>query len=282
MIEVTEAAKRRGSFSLERINIQLPEGCIMGLVGANGAGKTTLIQILLGLLQPDVGSVRIDGLDYRREERSIREEIGYVLQEELFQPGMSVWANADYYGGYYKRYDKALCRKYLEEFEVDGRRKYKVLSKGEKLKFQFAFALAHYPKYLIMDEPAGNFDPDFAKNFYGLLTEFVSDGAHSVLLSTHQTEGLERIADYVTFLQKGKLVFSEDIESLRKRYKIISGEKYKIKLLPEERVIFMEENAYGAKALAVNSRIHPFDAELLVENPSIEELMYFITKGGKC
>lgn len=281
MIEISKVTKRRGKFSLEDITLQLPEGSIMGLVGANGAGKTTLIKLLLGLLRSDSGSISIDGQNYMEEECSIREQMGYVLQEELFNPSMSAEVNADYYGGYYKQYDKELCRKYLEDFEVDGRKKYKVLSKGERLKLQLAFALAHHPKYLIMDEPAGNFDPDFAKRFYGLLTKFVSDGEHSVLLSTHQTEGLERIVDYVTFLQQGKMVFSENIEDLRSHYKIISGEKYKINLLPKERVIYMEENAYGARGLAVDSRIHPFDRELLVEEATIEEMMYFITKGGR-
>lgn len=281
MLEVRNVSKKKGSFSMKDIDFQLPDGYIMGLVGANGSGKTTLLKMLLGLFTPDSGSIRIDGQEYDSAEHSIREDIGYVLQEELFDSSLSAWENVDYYGHYYKKYDKELCRKYMEEFELEGSRRYKVFSKGEKLKLQLAFALAHQPKYLIMDEPAGNFDPDFAEIFYRLLVEFVSDGKHSVLLSSHQTEGLEHMVDYVTFLQNGKLIFSENIEELHKRYKMVSGESYKIKLIPKERIIYMEENAYGARALALNSRIHPFDRELLVEDAAIEELMYFITKGGR-
>lgn len=281
MLEVRDVCKKKGGFSMKDITLQLPEGYIMGLVGANGSGKTTLLKMLLGLFTPDSGSIRIDGREYDSAEHSIREEIGYVLQEELFDPSLSAWENVDYYGHYYKKYDKELCRKYMEEFELEGSRRYKVFSKGEKLKLQLAFALAYHPKYLIMDEPAGNFDPDFAEIFYRLLVKFVSDGEHSVLLSSHQTEGLENIVDYITFLQDGRMMFSENIEELHKRYKMVSGESYKIKLIPKERIIYMEENAYGAKALALNSRIHPFDRELVVENATIEELMYFITKGGK-
>lgn len=281
MLEVRDVCKKKGSFSMKDITLQLPEGYIMGLVGANGSGKTTLLKMLLGLFTPDSGSICIDGREYDSAEHSIREDIGYVLQEELFDQSLSAWENVDYYGHYYKKYDKELCRTYMEEFELEGSRRYKVFSKGEKLKLQLAFALAHHPKYLIMDEPAGNFDPDFAEKFYRLLVKFVSDGEHSVLLSSHQTEGLENIVDYVTFLQDGRTMFSENIEELHKRYKMVSGESYKIKLIPKERIIYMEENAYGAKALAQNSRIHPFDRELVVENATIEELMYFITKGGK-
>ncbi|WP_075720865.1 ABC transporter ATP-binding protein [Roseburia sp. 499] len=281
MLEIVDVSKRKGNFSMKNISIQLPDGYIMGLVGANGSGKTTLIKMLLGIFTPDSGSIRVDGREYGSEEHGIREDIGYVLQEELFDPGLSAEENVDYYGHYYSRYDKELCRKYMEEFELGSSRKYKVLSKGEKLKLQLAFALAHKPKYLIMDEPAGNFDPDFAKIFYRMLTDFVSDGEHSVLLSTHQTEGLERVVDYVTFLQKGELLFSENIETLHSRYKMIRGESYKIKLLPKERIIYMEEGEYGAKALVVNSRLHPFDATLVVEDATIEEMMYFMTKGGR-
>lgn len=281
MLEVRNVSKKKGSFSMKDIDFQLPDGYIMGLVGANGSGKTTLLKMLLGLFTPDSGSIRIDGQEYDSAEHSIREDIGYVLQEELFDSSLSAWENVDYYGHYYKKYDKELCRKYMEEFELEGSRRYKVFSKGEKLKLQLAFALAHQPKYLIMDEPAGNFDPDFAEIFYRRLVEFVSDGKHSVLLSSHQTEGLEHMVDYVTFLQNGKLIFSENIEELHKRYKMVSGDSYKIKLIPKERIIYMEENAYGARALALNSRIHPFDRELLVEDATIEELMYFITKGGR-
>lgn len=281
MLEVRNVSKKKGSFSMKDIDFQLPDGYIMGLVGANGSGKTTLLKMLLGLFTPDSGSIRIDGQEYDSAEHSIREDIGYVLQEELFDSSLSAWENVDYYGHYYKKYDKELCRKYMEEFELEGSRRYKVFSKGEKLKLQLAFALAHQPKYLIMDEPAGNFDPDFAEIFYRRLVEFVSDGKHSVLLSSHQTEGLEHMVDYVTFLQNGKLIFSENIEELHKRYKMVSGESYKIKLIPKERIIYIEENAYGARALALNSRIHPFDRELLVEDATIEELMYFITKGGR-
>lgn len=281
MLEVRNVSKKKGSFSMKDIDFQLPDGYIMGLVGANGSGKTTLLKMLLGLFTPDSGSICIDGQEYDSAEHSIREDIGYVLQEELFDPSLSAWENVDYYGHYYKKYDKELCRKYMEEFELEGSRRYKVFSKGEKLKLQLAFALAHQPKYLIMDEPAGNFDPDFAEIFYRLLVKFVSDGEHSVLLSSHQTEGLEHIVDYVTFLQNGRIMFSENIEELHKRYKMVSGESYKIKLIPKERIIYMEENAYGAKALATNSRIHPFDRELVVEDATIEELMYFITKGDR-
>lgn len=280
MIQITKMTKRIGSFSLGPISLELPDGYIMGLVGVNGAGKTSLLKTLLGLYRPDDGQILIDGRSYDTDEHSIREDIGFVLTEDIFETNVKIGQNVDYYGKYYSRYDAALCRQYLEEFELDVNKRSQQLSRGEKLKLQFAFALAHQPKYLIMDEPAGNFDPEFGSLFYRKLVEFVSDGAHSVLLSSHQTGGMERILDYLTFLADGKVVVAESMEALHQQYKLVSGEAYKIKLIPPERIIYMEEHAYGAKALVKNNRLHPFDAQLCVEDASIEDMMYYMVKGG--
>lgn len=278
MIEVRELNKRLGNFRLQDVNMTLPEGYIMGMVGANGAGKTSLIRCLLGLYRPDRGAVSVDGRDYDGQERSIREELGFVLQEELFEPGMTCGENVDYYGGYYRRYDPELCRRYLREFGLEETGRCRRLSQGELLKLQFAFALAHEPKYLIMDEPAANFDPEFAERFYHILTEFVSDGEHSVLLSTHQTEGLERCCDYLLFLENGSVIYEGTLEEMRRRYRLVGGEAYQLKRIPEDQLIYMEEGAYGARALVKPTRLHPLDGRLTEEIPTIADWMYFMTK----
>jgi ABC-2 type transport system ATP-binding protein len=169
---------------------------------------------------------------------------------------------------------------YLNRFHLDKDRVYRKLSKGEQLKFQFAFALAHHPKLLLLDEPTGNFDPDFRKEFFAVLKEFLSDGTKSVVLATHLTDDLDRMADYIVYLNEGRTVLSGDIEELRDSYRLISGEAYKLKLLPKEDVIFMEEGAYGASAL-VRQRYHrTYDGALSVTSPTVEQLMYYFTKAG--
>lgn len=277
-VKLSDVTKSFNGFSLEDINIALPKGYIHGLIGQNGAGKTTLLHLILGLYEPTKGEVEVLGKGFLSQEKLIKEELGVVLQERLFEDYMTLKENAAYYGKYYANYDENYFLQLIERFELRTEQKYKGLSKGEELKFQFAFALAHKPKLLILDEPTGNFDPDFREEFLTLLKEFVADGEKSVILATHLTEDLDRMADYIIYLEKGKLLFSMDIEELRDTYRMVIGEEYKINLLPKEAVICKEKGAYGTKALVHHRRRYNYDASLTVTPPTIEELMYFITK----
>ena len=279
MIQLTGVSKRVGDFQLKDINMELPAGYIMGMIGPNGAGKTTLMHLLMGLYRTNDGEVRIFDKTYEDAEKEIHEDIGVVLQERLFDNYRTLRENADFYGSFYAKYDSRILEDYLTQFELEPARKYKQLSKGEELKFQFAFALAHEPKLLILDEATGNFDPEFREKFLQILREFIADGEHSVILSTHITDDLERIADYITYLENGKVLLSTDIESLHDMYRIASGETYKLKLLPKEDVIFIEEGEFGSKALIKYWSRRPYDAMITLTTPTIEELMYFMTKG---
>lgn len=278
MVQVKDVSKHLGSFHIRNISFELPAGYIMGLIGPNGAGKTSLIHLLLGLYRPEKGEILIDGMDYQSKEREIRELIGTVLLEEMFNRGLTLGQNADYYGSYYKEYDRQVLEDYLKRFGLVSNRKYGKLSKGEELKFQLAFAVSHGAKLLILDEPAGNFDPEFRKEFFTVLKEFIADGTRSVIISTHLTEDLDRMADYITYLEKGKCLIATDIETLRDSYRLVTGETYKIKLIPRENIIHVEEGAYGTKALVRHRRRYCYDNELAVTVPTIEELMYFMTK----
>ncbi len=281
LIELKEVNKRLGAFSLQEISLQLPEGYIMGLVGPNGAGKTSLLHLLLGLYQPDSGEIIIDGKHYEDSEAEIHELIGTALLEDLFDDALTLWQNAEEYGSYYKHYDAELLKQYLDRFQLERKRRFGELSKGEKLKFQFAFALAHDAKLLVLDEPTGNFDPTFREEFFAVLREFIADGQRSVILSTHLTEDLDRMADYILYLEKGKVLFHGDIETLHDTYRVVIGEKYKIKLLRQEDVIHMEEGQFGTRALIRHHKRNLYDASLTVTIPTIEELMYFMTKRGQ-
>lgn len=278
MIEVRGLSKKLKNFQLDNLSFTIPTGYICGLIGQNGAGKTTLLHLLLGLYQADEGELLFDGMTYANEEKRIHNKIGTVLTEELFDASLSLIQNGDAYGRYYDAYDKKAMEDYLELFGLEKNRKFGRLSKGEKLKCQFAFALSHDARLLILDEPTGNFDPEFREQFFKILKEFIADGSRSVVLATHLTEDLDCMADYLIYLEKGKQVFAGDIEKFRDSYRIVSGEAYKIKLLHKEKIIHMEENSYGAKALVVHSRLNHYDRELQVVYPSIEEFMYFYTR----
>jgi len=283
IIEMKQVSKKLGKFVLEPMDVKLPEGYIIGLIGQNGAGKTTLLHLLLGLYRPDGGEIRMFGETYDNGEISIKNQIGAVLQERLFMENDSLLSNADYYGAYYQKYDREKFLSYLEEFGLSPEKKYRKLSRGEELKFQFAFALSHQPKLLILDEATGNFDPEFREKFWKILKEFISDGKRSVILATHLTAELEQMADYIMYLEKGKLLFAYDIETMRERFRIAVAEKYKLKLLPENKVIHMEESPLGCRALIRYRRHYDYDKEVTLLVPTIEEMMYYITKreGGR-
>ena len=276
MIDCNNVSKRFTSFSLKNITFNLPAGYICGLIGENGSGKTTLINILSGLYSYD-GEVRISGRDYCNHEYDIKQDIGVVVHGDIFEAKESLISNANYFGRFYKKYSKNLLENYLERFNLNDKKKYKELSKGEKLKFALAFALAHEPRLLLLDEPGANFDIEFRKEFNSLLREFIVDGTRSVILSTHIISDVETFADYILFLKNGKQVLFGDVETIREKYRMVSGEKYKIKLL-KDRIIYLEEGRISCNALVKHDK-QGYDKELKVWEPGIDELMYYIGKG---
>lgn len=276
MIDCNNVSKRFTSFSLKNITFNLPAGYICGLIGENGSGKTTLINILSGLYSYD-GEVRISGRDYCNHEYDIKQDIGVVVHGDIFEAKESLISNANYFGRFYKKYSKNLLENYLERFNLNDKKKYKELSKGEKLKFALAFALAHEPRLLLLDEPGANFDIEFRKEFNSLLREFIIDGTRSVILSTHIISDVETFADYILFLKNGEQVLFGDVETIREKYRMVSGEKYKIKLL-KDRIIYLEEGRISCNALVKHDK-QGYDRELKVWEPGIDELMYYIGKG---
>ncbi len=285
-IECKELKKNLDKFTMGPIDFDIPAGYIIGLVGPNGAGKTSLLNLLMGLYQPTGGEIRLDGMTHKKAQRELLDQLGVVLVEDmtegfLFEGSRTLLQNGNDFGRYYSRYREENLKEYLKRFNLEEKSLYRKLSKGQRLKYQLAFALAHDPKLLILDEPTGNFDPAFREEFFRILKEFMADGEKSVILATHITEDLDKIADYLIYLEKGQAIFAGDVESLRDSYRIVVGETYKIKLLPQEKIIQMEEGTYGTKALVKHSRRSLYDKEVTVMVPTIEELMYFMTKRRK-
>lgn len=278
MLHVENVSKRLQQFWLQDITFSLPKGYIMGLVGPNGSGKTTLLYVLLGLFQAEQGHFNVNGYG-EEQENEYKNNIGFVLNEDIFLPGISLLKNADYFGNFYSGYRRERFQELCNRFQLQPEKKLKKFSKGEKLKFQFAFALSHDPKLLLLDEPTANFDPEFREEFISIITRFVSDGEHSVLMATHLTDELDQIADYITFLYQGKLLFSKDKESMYNSYRLVSGEDYKINLIKKEKLIYKEKGTYASKALVYHTKRSQYDRELSVEIPSIEDIMYFLLKG---
>lgn len=281
MLELINVSKKLGEFELDNISFNLPKGYIMGLVGQNGAGKTSIINMILGLYKIEEGTILVDGMDITEYEKEVKDRIGFVLCDDLFHPYLSLLENANLYGKYYSKYSKEEFVNYCERFQIDVNKKLSKFSTGEKLKFQFSFALAHKPKLLILDEPVGNFDPEFRKEFLSILSEFIEDGEHSILISTNTTMELEAMADYITMIKRGKIVFSMEKEGMCEKYKLVKGEGCKIDLIDKDRIIYKESGSYQTTVLVLNDEFYEYDEELVVEAPSIDDVMYYIVKGDE-
>lgn len=278
LIELKNISKSLGDFRLKDISFEIPKGYIMGIVGENGSGKTSLLHILMGLYEYEEGELYFDGKDFSEYKEEIKDEIGFVFAESLFVKQLSLIDNADIYGAYYSKYDKDIFLDYCKKFELDEKSLLGKCSRGERMKFQFAFALAHDPKYLFLDEPTSSFDPVFRDEFIHILTDFVKDGEHTVLLVTHLTDVLDRIADYITFVKDGKIEFSLDIENLQKTYLMLEGEDYKLNPY-RDRIIHEEKGSFGSKALVKHIKYTRYDNGIDVRGPSVEEVMYYLVKG---
>lgn len=218
LLEVKGLTKKYFSFELKDVSFSLEPGYILGLTGRNGAGKTTLIKQLIHPETVSNGSVVINGIDAKADPIAAKQEIGVLMEEQPFLTDMTLELNGSLLGSFYERFDMEKFHEYLKRFELNRDVTYRNLSRGMRMKFQLAFALAHSPKLLLMDEATGGLDVVFRREFYYLLQEAVEKELVSVIISTHVTEDLDKVADYVAFIEGGKMKFYESKEALCELY----------------------------------------------------------------
>lgn len=279
LLEITGLRKQLDNFQLKDVNLSLEQGYIMGLLGVNGSGKTTLINTILNLYAKDAGEVCVNGFSMDKQERLAKDEIGFVLDTNMFEENLSVWHNAKSFGSLYQRYDDQLFQTFCKNFGVPLNRKVGKLSTGMKTRFQLAFALSHDAKLFIMDEPASGLDPSFRKELVHYMQEIVEDGTRSVLFSTHITEDLEPIGDFITLMKDGKVALTCSMEELRERYLIIQGSKEDIEELPFSKIIYREYGLCRNQAFLRCVKGEDYKG-YHTRAPKLDELMYCLEKGG--
>ncbi|MGE5579392.1 MAG: ABC transporter ATP-binding protein [Bacillota bacterium] len=218
-----DVKKAYRGFLLDVKDLSLERGYVMGLVGRNGAGKSTSIKILMNLIYPDSGDVRVLGLNQPEHDMEIKRRVGYVSEEPVFYEEMTVAWMAGLVKRYYPTWDDALYEKYLRKFVLDPRRKVKELSRGMKVKLGLMLALSHRPELLILDEPTSGIDPVVRHELLQEISGVIRDEERTVLLSSHITQDIEQVADYVAIIDQGKVVECSDKESLLDRWKKVSG-----------------------------------------------------------
>ncbi|GGH18329.1 ABC transporter ATP-binding protein [Paenibacillus segetis] len=282
-IEVTEVSKTYKNYKLSDVTFGVPKGYITGLIGPNGAGKSTIIKMIMGMVQPDQGSISVLGNVLSPHSGNYKEEIGYVSDENIYYDCLSMRRMKQIIAPFYSKWDEDAYTKYMTLFELPERKKIKDCSKGMKMKFSIAMALSYHPSLLIMDEPTAGLDPVFRRELLDLLSDYIMDEEKSILFSTHLTTDLDRVADYITFLNKGSLVLTDTKDDVLERYILVRGASSLLDSDVRKELVGVRETAVGFEGLARerNKAMELFGDRVLYQQPTLEEIMYFTSKGGK-
>lgn len=268
-LQIRGLVKRYPGFALAGIDLDVPRGYVVGLVGANGSGKTTTIGSGLGLVVPDEGRIAIPSMD----------RVGAVLDTPYF---MKAWTPSEIeqaVSPFYPRWSPARFRELLSRFEVSMSTKVSEMSRGTGMKLQAAVALAHDPELLILDEPTSGLDPLARDEFVDLLAEFVQDENRAVLFSTHITSDLERIADFVTVLDGGRVAASAPTQDLLAGYRVVRGGRGQLTDEIRAAVLGLRTYESGFEGLAPSSEADRWAADLVLEQPSLDEIVVGVARG---
>ncbi len=280
LIEINHLCKQYGTFALKDVSFALPAGSIMGLIGENGAGKTTTLKSLLGLVHPDSGQIQLAGMDALKNAAQAHRQIGVVLDECCFHEHLTPLHLERILSPLFPSWDRAYYAALLERFALDPKESVKQLSRGMKSKLSLACAMAHHPRLLILDEATSGLDPVVRREMLDLFLEFIQDDSHSILMSTHITTDLERIADYIVLLQHGQVRLAGEKDRLLERFAVAQlrqGEDASIS--PPDRGP-MRRHSFGSEMLVSDrqafERSYP---HIPLNHASLDDIMVFYGKG---
>lgn len=275
VLKVEGLTKQYEDFTLKGISFSLPPGYIMGFIGANGAGKTTTIKLIMNLIARDAGTIEVMGMDNIREERAVKDKIGFVYDNAGFYEELSMEQMKNIISRYYTRWDEAAYRRNLQRLGLTGNKKISDLSKGMRMKYALALALSHHAELLIMDEPTSGLDPVIRSELLGVLQEVIEAGDCSVFFSTHITSDLDKVADYVAMIHDGEMIFNDAKDHLLENYRIMKGTQGHLNRLAGYPLIGTDRQPHGFSALVSDGAAAAKAAGegILLEKPTLEDMM---------
>jgi ABC-2 type transport system ATP-binding protein len=281
-LDIRNLRKDYGRFRLKDVSFVLPRGFIMGLIGPNGAGKTTIIKLILNLIRRDGGEIRILGLDDSAGDAARKIRVGFVHDSPCFYEHLTPATIRRTVAPFYPDWDDALFLRLMDEFRLPLRKRFMTLSRGTKMKFALALALSHKADLLILDEPTTGLDPAFRRDFLARLSAFIQDEGKAVLFSTHITTDLERIADFITLIRDGEIMFSAPKDDILGAWAVVKGGP---ELLRDEyRGLFrgIRKRDFGVQALTdkASEARRRLGREAVIETAGLEDIMYYLTKGN--
>ena len=274
-LEIRNLCKAYPGFQLDHLNLTLPQGCILGLIGENGAGKSTTIKLILDLIRSDSGSITVLGQAHTKLNR---EDIGVVLDEVGIPECLTATQVGKVMRSTFRRWDAARFSSLLQELSLPENKPFKEFSRGMKMKLGIAVAMSHGAKLLILDEATSGLDPVVRDEVVTMLSEFTRQENHAILISSHIVSDLEKLCDYIAFLHKGRLMLLEEKDVLLGRYGILYCTHEQLPLLRPDAVLHRKENPYGAEVLILREAV---PADWKVSPVSIEELFVFMVKEAK-
>lgn len=271
-LELWHVSRRLGDFELRDVNLTLPKGCILGLVGENGAGKSTTIRLLTGELRPDGGTVSVlDAEPSSPDFRSVKERLGVVLDDAWFPEILNARQVGTMMAMTYESWDAELYESYLARFALPREKNFKDYSRGMRMKLAIAVALAHRPEVLLLDEATAGLDPIVRDEVLEIFREFSEAEDHAILISSHILSDLEKLCDYIAFLHQGKLLFCQEKDRLLETYGLFVGTRQQAEELAEDAVLAREDSGFGGVRAIVRRDAVP--ACLPLEKPTVEDII---------
>lgn len=272
----------KSNFAIKDISFSIPEGSIVGFIGENGAGKSTTMNCILNVIRRDSGTIEIFGREMTDEDIDIRENIGVVYDSNNFPEYLTARQLADILGRIYSKWDDFCFEQFLRRFGLPESQRIKTYSRGMSMKLAIAVALSHDSKLLILDEATSGLDPIMRDEILDVLLEFVKQENHSILLSSHITSDLEKIADYIVFIHNGEIILNKTKDELIYEYGVIRcSENDFYNILPEDILSSMKKD-YQIDVLIKNRKlIEKKYKNLIVDSVSLDEIMLLLAKGER-
>ena len=276
-IEIKNLVKKFDSFTLGPIDLSIPKGTIVGYIGQNGAGKSTTIKLLLGLLKKDSGEIKI--LDYDNPNSlELKDKIGVVFDDLLVPEEMTLVDLEKFCSRVYSKWDREFFYQLKKKFKLSEKQAIQSYSRGMRMKLSMAVALSHKAEILILDEATSGLDPIVRDEILDFLLDFIQDENHTILISSHILSDLEKVADYIAFINDGKVLFVESKDELKENYAICTLSNEEVKNLDEEAIIGRRIHAFGQEMLVKRNFIPD---GIRLQKPSIEDIMIYFLKGDK-
>lgn len=282
-IEIKGVTKKYDGFTLDNISFDVPKGSIMGFIGQNGAGKSTTIHSMLNIIPMNSGEIKLLGMDHIKMEKEIKERTAVVFDAIPFHGSLNAKDMSRIFEGIYSKWDKEEYQKYLDRFQLPQKKKIGDFSKGMKMKLQIACALSHHAELLIMDEPTSGLDPVVRDEILGIFMEYLESGECSMLMSSHITSDLEKIADSITFIDRGKILLTGYKDDILESHGVIKCSKEQLGEMDPKDYVSARVNTYGAEVMVADREAMSEKYRgLILDSTTLEEIMvYYVNRDNK-